>query len=165
MCLSLLLTAGALASCAKPGAAPGPESRPELPLSRSDELVQPILAYPGEPARVVRVDVSTHGLWEDVRPLLDSVARAGGYRLIYPAIFDRKVNIELRDVSVSTALYELLRSAELTTTGQQEVAVAPDVVFYQLPINVDSVSAETIVRRFGVSRAMADVIVRARPPL
>jgi hypothetical protein len=39
----------------------------------------------------------------------------------------------------------------------------PPVVFYQLPVNVNQVSAETIVARFGVSAEMAKWIVESRP--
>ena len=38
-------------------------------------------------------------------------------------------------------------------------------VFYKLPANVDSMSVEAIIKRFGVSREMADFIVASREKL
>jgi len=37
-------------------------------------------------------------------------------------------------------------------------------VFYEVPVNIDSLSVESIMKRFGVSRAVADVLVQARTP-
>jgi hypothetical protein len=37
-------------------------------------------------------------------------------------------------------------------------------VFYQLPANIDSLSVDGIIRRFGVSREMAELIAKSRRP-
>jgi hypothetical protein len=116
-------------------------------------------------AREPHVDIDTHSRDEDVRPLLEFVARAGGYRLIYPANLSRKVRVELNDVPASVALATLLELADLTLEPTTPTELRPlnrPVVFYELPVNVDSLSADAIVARFGVSRAVADMIVAAR---
>jgi hypothetical protein len=117
-----------------------------------------------DPSREPRVDIDTHSRDEDVRPLLEFVARAGGYRLVYPTNLNRRVRVSLTNVPVSVALSTLLQAADLTlesaTPGTQP-SIRP-VVFYELPMNVDSLSADAIVKRFGVSPAVAEMIVTSR---
>jgi hypothetical protein len=146
--------------------------RPALPDLSSAQLAPPVLVPgassalgPSGVAGEPRVDIDTHGRDEEVRPLLEFVARAGGYRLIYPPDVSRRVRVALNDVPVSLALTALLDLAGLTlepTTPSAERPLNRPVVFYELPVNVDSLSADAIVRRFGVSPAVADMIVKGR---
>jgi hypothetical protein len=161
-----------VASCAQPRAEPTVRTAPppELP----NELLAPPVVVPvsgaatlirPDTAREPHVDIDTHSRDEDVRPLLEFVARAGGYRLSYPTNLDRRVRVSLTNVPVSVALATLLEAADLTlestTPGAQRPATRP-VVFYELPVNVDSLSADAIVKRFGVSPAVAEMIVTSR---
>lgn len=147
-----------------------PGSLPELPAA---ELAPPVVVpiagsatFGGANASPEpRVNIDTHGRDEDVRALLDFVARVGGYRLVYPVNFNRRVRVSLNDVPVSVALSTLLGAADLTleatTPGAQRPSMRP-VVFYELPMNVDSLSADAIIKRFGVSPAVANMIVTSR---
>ncbi len=115
----------------------------------------------GEP----HVDVDTHGAEVDVRPLLDFVGRAGGFTLLFPPNLNRRVRIQMLDVPVSVALESLLAIAQLqleSATPGGKLPTTPSVVFYELPVNVDSLSADAIAKRFGVSKSIADLIVQSR---
>lgn len=167
-----LLAVTAIAACThhdpEPQAVP-PASLPELPATQlAPPVVVPISAgvmRDGAAASEPRVNIDTHSRDDDVRPLLEFVARAGGYRLIYPTNLNRRVRVSLNDTPVSVALATLLEAADLTleptTPGTQPPSTRP-VVFYELPMNVDSLSAHAIIKRFGVSPAVANMIVTSR---
>ncbi|HEY4304050.1 MAG TPA: hypothetical protein VGM82_06265 [Gemmatimonadaceae bacterium] len=130
-----------------------------VPISGTGALVQP------DTAREPHVDIDTHSRDEDVRPLLEFVARAGGYRLIFPTDLNRRVRVSLNNVPASVALSTLLDAADLKLESTEPGAQRPlnrAVVFYELPTNVDSLSADAIVKRFGVSPAVANMIVTSR---
>jgi hypothetical protein len=162
-----------LAACAQRNAetrvVPASVSLPELP---STQLAPPVIvplardgSAPLDVTREPHVDIDTHSRDEDVRPLLEFVARAGGYRLVYPTDLNRRVRVSLNDVPVSVALTTLLDAAGLTLESTTPEAPRPlnrPVVFYQLPMNVDSLSADAIIKRFGVSPAVANMIVTSR---
>ena len=116
-------------------------------------------------AKEMHVDIDTHGGLVDVRYLLDYVARQGGFTLVYSPKIDKKIRVALNDVPVSVALETLLRLADLTietATPDTKPPGSTSVVFYQVPVNIDSLSVEAIMKRFGVGRTMAELIVRAR---
>jgi hypothetical protein len=155
-----------IAGCTRQKPPSPPAPRAALPELSSAQLAPPVLA-PGvaDTTREPHVDIDTHGRDEDVRPLLEFIARAGGYRLVYPPDVPRRVRVALTDVPVSVALTTLLDLAGLTlepTTPNAERPLNRPVVFYELPVNVDSLPADAIVKRFGVSRAVAEIIVRGR---
>jgi hypothetical protein len=130
-----------------------------VPVSGAATLIRP------DTSREPRVDIDTHSRDEDVRPLLEFVARAGGYRLVYPTDLSRRVRVSLTNVPVSVALATLLEAADLTlesTTPGAPPPLSRPVVFYELPVNVDSLSADAIVKRFGVGPAVANMIVTSR---
>jgi hypothetical protein len=167
-----LMAAAVIAACTHPNPEhqeARPASLPELPSAQlATPVVVPVSSGPirdGAPASEPRVNIDTHSRDEDVRPLLEFVARAGGYRLVFPTNLDRRVRVSLNDVPVSVALSTLLDAAGLTlesaTPGAQPPATRP-VVFYELPMNVDSLSADAIIKRFGVSPAVANMIVTSR---
>jgi len=157
-----------IASCTRHEAEPSARivPLPELPHALlATPVIVPVTADRTAGAlREPRVDIDTHGRDEDVRPLLEIVARAGGYRLVYPTSFNRPVRVTLTNVPVSVALATLLEAAGLTlesATAGVQPATRP-VVFYELPVNVDSLPAEAIVKRFGVGPAIAEMIVISR---
>lgn len=122
-------------------------------------------AVAGDTAVEERVTIDTHGRAQDVRLLLDFVAAQAGISLIYAPFIDRKVRARLLDVPVSVALKALLSSAGLTlenANGDTGLPSKPSVVFYQLPANVDSLSVDAIMKRFGVGRGVAEMIVQSR---
>ena len=135
-------------------AAPVPVSAPANPVSAVTDT-----------AKEMHVDVDTHGALVDVRVLLDYVARTGGFTLVYSPRIDKKVRVSLNDVPVSVALETLLRLADLTietATPDTRPPGSTSVVFYQVPVNIDSLSVDAIMKKFGVGRSMAELIVRSR---
>lgn len=101
-----------------------------------------------------------------VRLVLQRLADISGLRLIISPNLNKTISVQYIHVPVSVALNDVLKRAGLRLGA----APAPNLpfdtvtVFYQLPANVDSMSAEAIMRRFGVSKAMAELIVKSRRP-
>jgi hypothetical protein len=151
-----------------------PSVPPPAPSIPSDELLPPATplaqltpssALVADTARERHVDVDTHGAEVDVRALLDFVAGAGNFRLVYAPGINRRVRVTLNDVPASVALTTLLSLANLTIEGATPAAGVPasnSIVFYELPVAVDSLSADAIMKRFGVGPAIAELIVKSR---
>jgi hypothetical protein len=173
----LLLTAAAIAlTAAACHRTPRPtavvSAPPTLPAPQISPILVPVapsasqMATTPDTAREQHVDIDTRGLEVDVRPLLDFVAKAGGFSLLYSANLNRKVRVKLDDVPASVALHRLLDRAGLmvepSTTGGPPPANS-SIVFYQLPVNVDSLSVDAIMKRFGVGREIAELLVKTRP--
>jgi hypothetical protein len=102
----------------------------------------------------------------DVRLVLQKIAELGNLDLIIPGNIDRKISVRYIHVPVSVALKDVLARSglRLGTGGSAPLPFDTATVFYRLPANVDSLSVDGIMRRFGVSRSMAELIVRSRPP-
>jgi len=102
----------------------------------------------------------------DVRVPLFAIAQAGHYGLVVPAEVTKKISITLDSVPLSVALRTVLDAAGLglapTTLTPAKLPYDTSVVFYQLPVNVDSLSADAIMKRFGVSRDIAELLVLSR---
>jgi hypothetical protein len=110
--------------------------------------------------------ITLNGEW-DVRLALEEIARSAGYSLLIPAsVPSKKVRLSLINVPASQALKAVLDAGQLRLEGATGMRAPwdPSLVFYQLPVNVDSLSAEAIAKRFGMSRELAEIIVRARRP-
>jgi hypothetical protein len=147
---------------APPSPPPIPEQQIEAPVMAPVTSASPVEA---DTAHELHVDIDTHNREEDVRLLLDFVANTGHFTLVYPPALNKKVRVRLDNVPVSVALQTLLSLADLelmTTTPGAKTPGIPSVVFYQLPVNVDSLSAEAIMKRFGVGPGIADLIVKSR---
>jgi len=99
----------------------------------------------------------------NARTLLLSLAREAGVSLIVSPDVTARVSVNFNDVPAGEAMRAIISEAGLSilTAGLQ--SPWPAVVFYQLPVNINQVSAETIVARFGVSAEMAKWIVESRP--
>lgn len=114
----------------------------------------------------VLVSIDTHGRDIDVRDALQFLADRGGLSLVYSSDINRRIRLKLTDVPISQALQAVLSVAGLTLEtvgGPGRLTPTTSVVFYQLPVNVDSLSVDGIMKRFGVSRDVAEMIVEARP--
>jgi hypothetical protein len=140
---------------------------PPLP----QELAAPPSMPPGSTAVVSKdttveytVTVDTHGREVDVREILGFLGHAAGIRFVFAPDIDRKVRMTLADVPISTAIDAVLTEANLTLEGTTSLRPPPTpaVVFYQVAVNVDSLSVESIMKRFGVGRAVAEAVVQAR---
>jgi hypothetical protein len=101
-----------------------------------------------------------------VRLILQRLAEIGGLQLIIPPNLNKTLSVQYVRVPVSIALNDVLKRAGLRLGAGPAANLPFDTVtvFYQLPANVDSMSADAIMRRFGVSRAVADLIVKSRRP-
>jgi hypothetical protein len=170
MRLACVTSAGAVALIAACHRAEPPalEPPPALP---SAQMAPPILTpvtpsqLAPDTAREKHVDIDTHGTEQDVRMLLDFVAKAGNFSLVYAPNLNRKVRVSLNDVPVSVAFQTLLAMAGLSVEssgGTNRLPSSASVVFYQLPVNVDSMSVDAIMKRFGIGREIAELLVKAR---
>jgi hypothetical protein len=102
----------------------------------------------------------------DVRLVLQKIAEIGGLELVIPGNIRKTISVRYIHVPVSIALNDVLaRSGLRLGTGNTGPLPFDTVtVFYRLPANVDSLSVDGIMKRFGVSRNLAELIVKSRPP-
>jgi hypothetical protein len=102
----------------------------------------------------------------DVRIPLRMIAAMGHYGLVVPPEVTKKLTVSLDSVPVSLALKVVLQDAGLalvpSQTARAKLPYDTTVVFYQLPVNVDSLSVEGLMKRFGVSRDLAEMLVLSR---
>lgn len=98
----------------------------------------------------------------DVREILPALASAAGISLVMTPDVRGRVSVNLRNVSAVDALRAVIEEAGLTVgTSEIPIPYSP-VVFYNLPVNVNSASAATIKARYGVSDSVANWIVKGR---
>lgn len=148
---------------------PPPAPPPQQQLSTPRDLPAPVSTSPlSRPSAGTeeRITIDTHDAEIDVRQALSFIASRSGVSLIYSPEINKKVRVQLIDVPVSEALQGVLSVAGLTlesTTPATKVPGSSSVVFYELPVNIDSLSADAIVKRFGVSPLIADLLVQSRP--
>lgn len=115
-------------------------------------------------ARLPEKMITLTGDW-DVRMALEEIARTAGYSLIIsPRIQPKKARLSLINVPSSQALVAVLDAGQLTLEAAHGTTIPwnPSVVFYQVPVNVDSLSVDVIMKRYGVSRDIANLIVQSR---
>lgn len=114
------------------------------------------------PASVER-RVSIDALNADVRAVLLALAEQGGVNIVVDPAVRSRITLSLHDVPVSAAIDAVMRQAGLQVAGDASFkSPYGPVVFYQLPVNVDALDVEGIMKRFGVGREIAETIVRAR---
>ena len=146
------------------GPAPSPvqEIVPAAPGSggSATPLSTPMLAEAAEPR--VTLEMSD----APVRLILQRLAEIGNLELVIPPNLNRTLSVQYVNVPVSVALKDVLSRSglRLGTGPAANLPFDTVTVFYRLPANIDSMSVEAIVRRFGVSRAMAELIVASRRP-
>lgn len=160
--VATLLLAGACHHASPPVvAAPPAITEPQIapPLPR-----QPVA--PADTAGETRVTVDTHGRETDVRDILGFLGQTAGVNFVFSPQVDNKIRITLTDVPLSQAIEAVLSVAGLTLEGTTSAnpPAKPAVVFYKIPVNIDSLSVESIVKAFGVGREVAELLVQARPP-
>lgn len=162
-----MLVAGCFQRYREPPAAEPTQAVHEVigpPPSRgaADLPMSPTAALAEAPEPYVDLELSN----APVKLVLQRLAEIGGLQLIIPANLNKTISVQYVHVPVSVALKDVLRRSGLQLGSGPATNLPYDTVtvFYHLPANVDSMSAEAIVRRFGISRAMAELIVRSRPP-
>lgn len=128
------------------------------------------VAIPTAPSMVVGDPVEPYVDLEladaPVKLILQRLADIGGLQLIIPSNLNKTLSVQYVHVPVSVALNDVLRRSGLRLGAGPAARLPFDTVtvFYQLPANVDSMSVDAIVKRFGVSREMAELIVKSRRP-
>jgi hypothetical protein len=144
-----------------PAAAANPADLPPLAPLPADALVERRAA----PPRVENLGqrISVRAIDADARALLVGIAREAGINLVVSSDVRRRVSLTLIDVPAMQAIQEIAAAANLTITTPED-RVLPTVVYYQLPVNVNEASAETIAKRFDVSLELARFIVESRKP-
>lgn len=179
-CAAFSLAALIVAACRpQPGVDPGASPStpvtvtldrplPTLPVyeiaPRTDSLVLVPLP-PGGPDPLAgasdrRVTLSTSGA--DARTLIIWLAQEAGLSLVVSEDVRARVSVAFRDVPAVDALRAVMAEAGVSVlTGGTRAPWAP-VVFYKLPVNIETASAEVIAARFGVSLEMARFIVESR---
>lgn len=102
----------------------------------------------------------------DVRLVLQKIAEIGKLDLIISGGIRKKISVEYYHVPVSVALKDVLARTGLRLGSGTQAPLPFDTVtvFYRLPTNVDSLSVEAIMRRFSVSRELAELLVKSRRP-
>lgn len=91
----------------------------------------------------------------DVRALLVLIAREGGVSIVVDPDVTGRISLSLTNVPVVDALRAVIEAAHLTVAGTAGSAPEPAIVFYQLPVNVNTAPASAIAKRFGVSDELA----------
>lgn len=138
-----------------------PSGLPALPTLPAESVVEQRTA----PPRVENLDqrISVRAIDADARALLIGIAAQAGINIVVSSDVNRRVSLTLNDVPAIQAIQEIAVAASLTIATPESRAL-PAVVYYQLPVNVNSASAETIAKRFGVSEELARFIVESRKP-
>jgi hypothetical protein len=161
-----LLAVGCIRRSSEPPAS-GPSPIQEVvPVSGSAEATpmpgSPIAALPEAPEPYVDLEMVN----APVHLVLQKLAELGKLELIIPPNLNRTISVQYVHVPVSVALKDVLSRSglRLGTGPAANLPFDTVTVFYHLPANVDSMSADAIMRRFGLSRAMAELIVRSRRP-
>lgn len=141
-----------------------PQSEPPASELRIDQVIvpaKPVLPVqrtgPGITNRITLTATNA-----DVRELLPVLASAAGVSLVMGSDVRGRVSVSLRDVAAVDALRAVIEEAGLTVGINGIPVPFSPVVFYQLPVNINTASAATIKARFDVSTETAEWIVRAR---
>src|SRR6185503_15450394 len=99
----------------------------------------------------------------EVRALLLWLAQQAGVNLVIAPDVTARVSVSFTDVPAGDAIRAIIAEAGLSVLTPGLMSPWPPVVFYERPVNINDVSAESIVARFGVSMEMARWLVESRP--
>lgn len=99
----------------------------------------------------------------DARALLLWLAQEAGVSLVVAPDVTSRVSVHYENVPAGAAMRAIMAEAGLSVLSAPRHPNWPPVVFHQMPANIDEVSAERIMERFGVSVEMAQWIVESRP--
>lgn len=99
----------------------------------------------------------------DARTLLLWLAQEAQVSLVVAPDVTSRVSVNFENVQAHDAMRAIMAEAGLSVLAAPRQPNWPPVVFHQLPVNVNEVSAERVVERFGVSAEMAKWIVESRP--
>ncbi|HEX6069754.1 MAG TPA: hypothetical protein VFZ18_08010 [Longimicrobiaceae bacterium] len=157
-CLLSGLAACAPADPRPPAGAPVPVELPPLAAPQITlQAAPPRTAQSGDPLAGVSSlqTVTLRAQDVGVRALLTALAEAAGISLVLDPGVEGRMSVHLVDVPVADALRQVLAAANLSVVTPSAVAPWGPVVFYAIPVDIDSASAELIRARFGVSLEVA----------
>lgn len=153
-----LLALGVLA-CA--GRRPVVETAAPPPQPALPPLGAEVVAVPEAPPVPAANLVTLRAVDADLRSLLVALAQIAGVNLIVSPEVRGRLSLALEQVPAEDALSALMEAAGLSAPG---VLRSPwgATVFFQPPVLLDTLSAEAIARRFGVSARLARWVVELR---
>lgn len=168
--IALLGVVGALAChMSSRESAPGP--MPDIPVY---ELAQPGTNAPFTISRSQRRDplaelgasrrVTLTANNADARTLLLWLAQQSGVNLVVSPDVNARVSVSFTDVPAVDAMRAIMAEARLSVLASAFESPWPPIVFHQLPVNINTASAEVIASRFGVSQELARWLVESRGP-
>jgi hypothetical protein len=99
----------------------------------------------------------------DARTLLLWLAQEARVSLVVAPDVTSRVSVNFENVQAHDAMRAIMAEAGLSVLTTPRQPNWPPVVFYHMPVNVNEVSAEGIMERFGVSAEMAQWMVESRP--
>lgn len=107
--------------------------------------------------------ISVHASDTDVRSLVMGIAAQGGLNVVVSPEVRSRVSIWVDSVTPLDALIAVMRAANLSLAPTKLVAPWGPAVFFQPPVNIDSMSIEQIQRRFDLMRETAEFILQSQP--
>ena len=157
-----------MVGCATARTAPAPKTSPVLPPALPPLSVEVLTVPPrgltaSEPVKgkVSRLTLSASNV--DVRELLPAIASAAGVSMVMAPDVRGRVTVHFVNADARDVLRAVIEQAGLTVGPVELIAPFPKPVFVDLPVNVNEASAAAIQVRFGISAALADLIVTSRP--
>lgn len=153
------------ATVSRPPVVPQQQISPPATVIERREGVPQLLSTKLDTAAEEHVQVETYGREVDVRDILTFLGQRAGLKFVYAPEINRKIRVSMNDVPLSQAITTVLALANLTLEGSNIPGHHPpttSVVFYELPVNVDSLSVDAIMKRFGVGRSVAELLVESR---
>lgn len=156
---------GAIIITGVPAPPPSQQSQPPASELRVDQVIIP--SKPVTPVQRPGISstnrITLTATNANVRELLPVLAAAAGVSLVMGSDVKGRVSVNLRDVPAVDALKAVIEEAELTVGINGIPVPFSPVVFFQLPVDINTASAATIKARYDVSTEVAEWIVRARP--
>lgn len=176
LALAALLTVLAT-SCAAPARAPRATPAPApsplpplvvevLPAAPDPELEYGLLPPPGT-VQPPAVDsgpqpITLTATNADLRALILALADALDYDIVLDPEVRGRVSVRFDGVPADVALGAVLDAAGLSIAAGGIKPPYGDVSFYPVPIDVELADLETLMRRYGISRELAEWVVRSR---
>lgn len=162
-----VIVTGCATSLQPRASARNPSDLPPLPVEQVSDRTMELQTVPNDVedflSRVpLGEPVSLRATSVEVPVLLAALGEAAGISLVVDPSIEGRISVNFVDVPAREALRLVLAETGLfIATGPPEAPYGP-VVFYTVPIDIDQASVEVIQARFGVSRQVAEFIVRSR---
>lgn len=157
-----------IAGCASARTAPPPATAPALPPALPPLAVE-VLTVPQRglnapdavKGKTSRLTLSASNV--DVRELLPAIASAAGVSMVMAPDVRGRVTVHFVNADARDVLRAVIEQAGLTVGPVELIAPFPKPLFLDLPVNVNEASGAAMQVRFGISAALAELIVTSRP--